>query len=118
MWPPARDVGCRDVGHHPLVAVAKKELVAVVRPDRFRPSSRRHLVFRFQPWNRADPSFSSSPTRNLFQTTFVDTFGVSWDLAPDGRFLVIKPSADDSDPSELRIVLNWFEELERLVPTN
>ena len=54
----------------------------------------------------------------LFQTHFVDTFGVSWDLAPDGRFLVIKPSADDSDPSELRIVLNWFEELKRLVPTD
>jgi len=65
-----------------------------------------------------DPSFASSPPRELFQTTFVDTFGVSWDLAPDGRFLVIKPSADDSDPSELRIVLNWFEELERLAPAD
>jgi hypothetical protein len=49
----------------------------------------------------------------------VDTFdGASWDRAPDGCFLLIRCSADDSDPNALRIVLNWFDELKRLVPTN
>ena len=68
---------------------------------------------------RTEPSFSSSPPEELFQTPFVDTFdGASWDRAPDGRFLVIRPTADDSNPTELRIVLNWFDELKRLVPTD
>jgi Tol biopolymer transport system component len=66
-----------------------------------------------------EPRFSASRPRQLFKTAFIDTFdGASWDLAPDGRFLMIKPIADDSEPTELRIVLNWFEELKRLVPTD
>ena len=66
----------------------------------------------------SSPTFSSTQPRELFQTSFADPYGVSWDLAPDGRFLVVKPSTDGSDPNELRAVLNWVEELTRLVPTN
>ena len=62
------------------------------------------------------PAYAETP-RELFQTAVVDTGGLSWDVAPDGRFLVIKPSVI-SDPTEVRVVLNWFEELERLVPTD
>jgi serine/threonine-protein kinase len=45
----------------------------------------------------------------------------SYGVAPDGRFLMIQradapPTERDSD--RIRIVLNWFEELERLVPTD
>jgi len=37
---------------------------------------------------------------------------------PDGnRFLVIEANLDAS-PTEIHVVLNWFEELNRLVPTN
>ena len=54
---------------------------------------------------------------SLFQTSFVDTYELSWDLAPDGRFLVVKPSTDGADPNELRTILNWFEELQARVPT-
>ncbi len=64
----------------------------------------------------SSPTFSSSQPRELFQTSFTDTYGVSWDLAPDGRVLVVKPSTDGADPNELRAVLNWHEELKRLVP--
>lgn len=44
-----------------------------------------------------------------------------YDLLPDGRILVVSP--DDQDPVEgvrgtaIHVVLNWFEELNRLVPT-
>jgi Tol biopolymer transport system component/predicted Ser/Thr protein kinase len=39
-----------------------------------------------------------------------------FDLAPDGRrFLFLFPRSTDR-PIELRVVLNWFEELERLAP--
>jgi len=41
--------------------------------------------------------------------------GRSYDIAPDGRILVIQPHAD-SVPNRLNVVLNWFEELKRLVP--
>ncbi len=38
----------------------------------------------------------------------------SYDVHPDGdRFLMITDSSKD----EIRVVLNWFEELKRLVPT-
>ncbi len=42
-------------------------------------------------------------------------------IAPDGRFLFLKEgggSEDDAPPPSIIVVLNWFEELKRLVPTN
>ena len=52
--------------------------------------------------------FESSDPRALFQTDIVDT-GIrtgpmSWDIAPDGRFLIITESS--IDPS-VTVVLNW-----------
>ena len=41
----------------------------------------------------------------------------SYDLAPDGRFLMVK-SEEQASVSQINVVLNWFEELKRLVPTN
>ena len=41
-------------------------------------------------------------------------------VSPDGqRFLMLKPAehADDA-PTQINIVLNWFEELKRRVPTD
>ena len=48
-------------------------------------------------------------------------FGNNYDLAPDGqRFLMIKEeggTASSAPAEEITVVLNWFEELRRLVPT-
>jgi Tol biopolymer transport system component len=44
-----------------------------------------------------------------------------WDLAPDGRFVVIRSGQAEgggSAPSNLVLVQNWTEELKRLVPVN
>ncbi len=42
----------------------------------------------------------------------------TYDVGSDGRFLMIKPVAgEESGATELIVVLNWFKELERLVPT-
>ena len=47
----------------------------------------------------------------------------TYDLSPDGqRFLMIKVQPTSADEAEsgtptLVVVLNWFEELKRLVPT-
>jgi len=39
----------------------------------------------------------------------------SHDIAPDGRFLMIQ-EPQESTPLGINVVLNWFEELKRLVP--
>jgi len=39
-----------------------------------------------------------------------------YDISPDGqRFLMIKR---EQAPAQINIILNWFEELKRLVPTD
>ena len=40
----------------------------------------------------------------------------NYDIAPDGRFLMIQES-QESTPLGINVVLNWSEELKRLVPT-
>ena len=42
----------------------------------------------------------------------------SFDLAPDGKTLAISRRPIEDIASEIHVVLNWFEELERLVPTD
>ena len=58
----------------------------------------------------------------LFEGIYRAGVGRSYDVAPDGqRFLMITASGgaeDTSAPTSLTVVLNWFEELRRLVPTN
>ena len=66
----------------------------------------------------SDPNFSSTRPRDLFRSRFVDTYGVSWDLDPDGRFLLLQPREDNADPRQLRGVFDWFEELNGRVPVN
>ena len=44
-----------------------------------------------------------------------------YDVLPDGRFISLSPLPGDvANPArvEVRVVLNWFEELKRLAPTN
>jgi hypothetical protein len=43
--------------------------------------------------------------------------GLDYDVAPDGRFLMIKPSEQEQAPPRLNVVLNWTEELKARVPT-
>lgn len=64
--------------------------------------------------------FSAGKPRVLFEGRYVagglDVMGLDYDLAPDGRFLMLKPSADEQAPRGLHVVLNWIEELKRRVP--
>jgi hypothetical protein len=64
------------------------------------------------------PDLTLSQPRVLFEQRYA--FGSAqtipnYDVSPDGqRFVMVK---DDSASGRLNIVLNWFEELKRLVPT-
>ena len=41
------------------------------------------------------------------------------DISPDGeRFLILTPTGEDPPSTELHVTLHWFDELERLVPTD
>jgi len=70
-----------------------------------------------------EPELSVGTPRLLFEGRFLpvlsgDDPGGSYDISPDGqRFLMIQRE-EDVVPTEIIVVLNWFEELKRLVPTN
>ena len=88
--------------------------------------STRPLQMRRPPSRRPHPSpaftlFSQSGAlRELF--TGDHLFGISgrnYDPSPDGkRFLMLKPApVEGSEEAPIVVVLNWLQELERLVPT-
>ena len=54
------------------------------------------------------------PKKVLDLTSQAGTAYTSYDIAPDGRVIVIKQAAT---PPEVHVVLNWNVELARLVPT-
>jgi eukaryotic-like serine/threonine-protein kinase len=63
--------------------------------------------------------FSAGRPAKVFDTKYSGNF-YSYDVTPDGlRFLMMKEStvADRNDPPRLVVVLNWFEELRRRVPS-
>ncbi len=70
-----------------------------------------------------EPTFRAGDPEVLFQQQyFVYLLSRSYDVSPDGqRFLMIKegPATDDGSarPAQITVVLNWFDELQRLVPT-
>jgi hypothetical protein len=63
--------------------------------------------------------FSAGKAVRLFDNRYVtDRFaGIPHDVAPDGWFLMIKPSEAEQTPPRLNVVLNWVEELKARVPT-
>jgi hypothetical protein len=56
-------------------------------------------------------------TRPLFSGPYgFDELSVNYDVAPDGERFLLPRSRVDSAPRQLELVLNWFEELNRLAP--
>ncbi len=67
------------------------------------------------------PSFSAGRPRLLFEGQYASVLvGVpNYDVSPDGqRFLMIKQSEQATPVTQINVVLNWTEELKRLVPAN
>jgi Tol biopolymer transport system component len=66
------------------------------------------------------PALTFGKPVTLFQGRYVAT-GLgppSYDVTSDGqRFLMVKPSPEELAPGRIHVVLNWFEELNRRVPT-
>jgi hypothetical protein len=74
-----------------------------------------------------EPSFTPGIPRLLFEGSYVGTAGLgsqfflgapssNYDVTADGqRFVMLQPD-EGSNPSQITVVLNWFQELKRLVP--
>jgi serine/threonine-protein kinase len=68
-----------------------------------------------------ESSFSAGKPRMLFELQYVPTPATlpNYDVSPDGqRFLMLKPVEQaQAAPTQINVVLNWFEELKQKVPT-
>jgi serine/threonine protein kinase/Tol biopolymer transport system component len=66
-------------------------------------------------------SFAAGKPRMLFEGPYLPTPVTfpNYDVAPDGqRFLMLKASESaEAAPTQINVVLNWFEELKQKVPT-
>jgi len=69
------------------------------------------------------PGFSAGKPRMLFAGQYVGSgagadSGANYDVSPDGqRFLMLKPTEQaQAAPTQINVVLNWFEELKQKVP--
>jgi serine/threonine-protein kinase len=65
--------------------------------------------------------FAAGKPRMLFEGPYLPTPATfpNYDVSPDGqRFLMLKASEQEqAAPTQINVVLNWFEELKRRVPT-
>ena len=72
---------------------------------------------------RTEPTFEAETPTVLFEGSYsYGRVGVTsnYDVAADGqRFVMVKESSDAEERplTQINVVLNWFEELKRLVPT-
>ena len=69
-----------------------------------------------------EPTFKAVTPQPLFRGTYTDAYFGStsnYDVTDDGqRFVMVESSAQGITGTTLHVVLNWFEELKRLVPTD
>jgi len=68
---------------------------------------------------QTEPTFQAGvPQKLFFGGNYVRGGSRQFDITPDGsRFLMIRES-QDVEQAEIHVVLNWTEELKRLVPTD
>lgn len=68
----------------------------------------------------ARTEFSPGRPSKLFDGRFEvgDRTFRSYDISPDGKRFLMVQGEEESASTEVVVVLNWFQELERLVPTD
>jgi len=69
-----------------------------------------------------EPVLSAGPPQKLFAVSnwqrASSLSSRSYDISPDGEQFVLILGEDESAASHLHLIVNWFEELKRLVPTD
>ena len=69
------------------------------------------------------PAFRSSRPRQLFEGPYLSVSTIAslartYDVAPDGQHFLMIEGGEEEGGNQLHVVLNWFGELARLVPTD
>ncbi len=67
-----------------------------------------------------EPSFSVGEPNDLF-TEWAERNNMvrNYDFDPvNRRFIMVKPLQEESTPTQINVVLNWFDELKHLVPAD
>jgi hypothetical protein len=65
------------------------------------------------------PALTASKPKLLFEGPYLLSAGnlPAYDVSRDGqRFLMVEESQEEQPPTQINVVLNWFEELKRLAP--
>lgn len=95
-------------GTHPLWSRTGRELFYYVSRDTI-------MAVPLQPGTELRLGTPEVAVRGSYASSLGS--GRHYDISPDGkRFLLLKES-DEQNPPQVIVVLNWFEELKRLVPT-
>jgi len=58
---------------------------------------------------RTQPELAWDPPRTAFQTDFVDTPGISYDVSRDGKRLLIVKRPEPDDRSHIHLMTNWSQ---------
>ena len=66
---------------------------------------------------RPGPTFEFEPAEPLFEHRYARVTIPSYDVGPDGRFLMIKPSGPPPGTAPISVVLNWTGLLSRRLTT-
>jgi hypothetical protein len=66
------------------------------------------------------PSFTAGKPRVLFEGAydFSPNGDAHYDVSPDGKTFAMVATGEANAPTRIHVVLNWGEELKRLVPTS
>jgi serine/threonine-protein kinase len=64
----------------------------------------------------SDATFTATKPALLFEGKALSGIG-SYDVTPEGEFLMIEPGESDSPASQLNVVLNWLQEVRQRMAT-
>jgi serine/threonine-protein kinase len=80
--------------------------------------SGRHIYYRNgDSWMQVEitttPEFHASEPKQVLKGPYVNIPGYSYDIAPDGRFLLLKSEFQDKKVSQIEVIENWPELLKK-----
>jgi hypothetical protein len=65
------------------------------------------------------PNGETGPAHRLLPSAFTaetDLWTRGYSVGPDGRFLVLRPVAEEATTARIRVIVNWTSQLDRLAP--
>jgi serine/threonine-protein kinase len=102
-------------GRHPQWSPNGKELYYLMSPTADAPRPREHRVRLMAVPVETSPAFKAGAPHVLFEGPFFESIH-DYAVTPDGKgFLFIRESPE-SGPGEMKVVLNWDDEMSRRLP--